>query len=386
MRYWPICYRIKYPQGHHMDNQEHQFLFAVDDLRSFTRRIFVKAGLSCEDAAVETDSLIEANLRGVDTHGITRMLVIYVKRLMKGSVNAKGLPHVVSESPSTALVDGDNAMGAVAANFAMEICIAKAKKAGSAWVSVKNSNHFGACAYWAMKASRAGMVGFSTSNGAANMAPWGGVAPFTSSNPLAFAVPAGSGRSIVLDMATSVVAKGKIFLAAKQGKALPEGWALDNRGRPTTDPRAAIDGLVMPLGGHKGYALALMLDILSGILSGAAFGPHIGQQYGDFDRSQNIGHLFSAIDVSCIVPLAEFIARVDQLANEIHAAETADGVTRIYVPGEIEDETREKRLKEGIPLPWAVVEDFAKLGDDLGTPFPRPLEKKPEHSSFTEKC
>lgn len=356
-----------------MDTPEHESFFCVDDLRLFTNRVFVNAGLSDKDAAVETDSLIEANLRGIDTHGITRLLVIYVERLMKGSANANGRPHIVSESPSTALVDGDNAMGAIVADFAMQTCIAKAEKAGSAWVSVKNSNHFGTCAYWAMKANRAGMIGFSTTNGAANMAPWGGVTPFTSSNPLAFAVPAGNGRSVVVDMAASVAAKGKIFLAAKQGKSLPEGWALDKHGRPTIDPQAAINGLVMPLGGHKGYALALMLDILSGILSGADFGPHIGKQYGDYDRGQNIGHLFSTIDISRFVTLDEFTARVDQLANEVRSVELADGVTRIYVPGEIEDETATKRLKGGIPLPETVVQDFTKLGEVLGVPFPKPL-------------
>ena len=205
------------------------------------------------------------------------------------------------------------------------------------------------------------------------MAPWGGVTPFTSTNPLAFAAPAGNGRSIVVDMATSVAAKGKIFLAAKRGKPLPEGWALDKRGRPTTDPQAAIDGLVMPLGGHKGYALALMIDILSGILSGADFGPHVGKLYGDYDRSQNISHLFGAIDVSRFVPLAEFTARVDQLADEVRSVELADGVSRIFVPGEIEDETTAKRLKSGIPLLEAVVQDFTKLGDDLGVPFPKAM-------------
>jgi LDH2 family malate/lactate/ureidoglycolate dehydrogenase len=356
-----------------MDTAEHESLFNVGDLRSFTHRVFVKAGLSEADAITETNSLIEANLRGVDTHGITRMLVIYVERLVKGSVKADGRPYVVSESPSTALVDGDNAMGAIVANFAMHTCIAKARDAGSAWVSVRNSNHFGACAYWAMMANREGMVGFATTNGPANMAPWGGVTPFTSTNPLAFAVPAGNGRSIVVDMATSVAAKGKIFLAAKRGKPLPEGWALDKRGRPTTDPRAAIDGLVMPLGGHKGYALALMIDILSGILSGADFGPHVGKLYGDYDRGQNIGHLFGAIDISRFVPLAEFTARADQLADEVRSVELADGVSRVFVPGEIEDEATAKRLKDGIPIPEAVVQDFTKLGNDLGVPFPKPV-------------
>lgn len=357
-----------------MDTAERESYFAVDDLRAFTYDVFVRAGLSAADATVETNSLIEANLRGVDTHGITRMLVIYVDRLRRGSVKAAGRPCVVSESASTALVDGDNAMGAIVADFAMTTCVNKARTAGSAWVSVRNSNHFGACAYWAMKASQAGMVGFATTNGPANMAPWGGVTPFTSTNPLAFAVPAGDGRSVVVDMATSVAAKGKIFLAAKKGVKLPEGWALDKRGRPTTDPQEALDGLVMPLGGHKGYALALMIDILSGILSGADFGPHVGKLYGDYDRGQNIGHLFGAINIEPLVSLGEFTTRVDALSDEVRSVELAEGVKRIYVPGEIEDATMARRLQTGIPIPEAVVNDFTALGNELGVPFPKPVQ------------
>jgi LDH2 family malate/lactate/ureidoglycolate dehydrogenase len=322
------------------------------------------------DARVETESLITANLRGVDTHGITRMLCIYVERLRTGAVNANPRPTVISDGVSTALVDGDNGMGAVVANYASDVCIAKAKEAGSAWVAVRNSNHFGTCAYWASKAAREGLIGFATTNSPANMAPWGGVIPYMSTNPIAFVVPAGNGRQVVVDMATSVAAKGKIFLAAKKGQKLPEGWALDKRGRPTTDPQEALEGLVMPLGGHKGYALSMMIDILCGVLSGAAFGPHIGKLYGDFDRGQNVGHLFSAIDISRFGGLEEFTARVDQMCEEIKAVELADGFSRIYIPGEIEDEETIRRQELGIPVPNAVVADFVALGKDLGVEFP----------------
>jgi LDH2 family malate/lactate/ureidoglycolate dehydrogenase len=344
--------------------------FPVEALRDYTFRTFLRAGMPEEDARVETDSLIEANLRGVDTHGLTRMLGIYVERLRRGAVNPRPQPRVVEESASTALVDGDNGMGAVVASWAIGVCIRKAREAGSAWVGVRNSNHFGTCAYWAMQAARADLVGFATTNGPSNMAPWGGVTPYMSTNPLAFAVPGSGGRSVVVDMATSVAAKGKIILAAKKGQQLPEGWAMDRRGRPTTDPQEAIDGLVMPLGGHKGYALSLMIDLLCGILTGASFGPHIGKLYGDFDRPQDIGHLFSAVDVSRFVPIDEFKARVDQLCAEVRSVELAEGFSRIYIPGEIEQLEVGRRLAEGIPIPSAVVEEFVKLGDDLGVPFP----------------
>lgn len=344
--------------------------YPVEALRDYTFRTFVKAGLPEGDARIETDSLIEANLRGVDTHGITRMLGIYVERLRRGAVNPRPRPFVAAESPSTAIVDGDNGMGAVVANWAVGVCLRKAREAGSAWVGVRNSNHFGTCAYWAMQAARADMVGFATTNGPSNMAPWGGVTPFMSTNPLAFAAPASGGRSVVVDMATSVAAKGKIILAAKKGQKLPEGWAMDKRGRPTTDPQEAIDGLVMPLGGHKGYALSLMIDLLCGILTGASFGPHIGKLYGDYDRPQDIGHLFSAIDISRFVPIDGFKARVDQLCSEVSSVVLAEGFTRVYIPGEIEQMEVGRRLAEGIPIPPSVVEEFVKLGEDLGVPFP----------------
>lgn len=355
-----------------MPDDEAGALYPVEPLREFTYNVFLKAGMPEADARVETDSLIEANLRGVDTHGITRMLCIYVERLRCGAVNARPRPRVVSDNPGSALVDGDNGMGAVVANWAMELCVQKARESGAAWVGVRNSNHFGTCAYWAMKAAQSDMVGFATTNGPSNMAPWGGVTPYMSTNPLSFAVPAGAGGAVVVDMATSVAAKGKVFLAAKKGTKLPEGWAMDKRGRPTTDPQEAIEGLVMPLGGHKGYALSLMIDVLCGILTGADFGPHIGKLYGDFDRPQNLGHLFGAIDVARFVPVDVFKARVEQMRSEITAVEKAEGVTRIFIPGELEQEEAARRLVRGIPIPPAVVKDFAELGQELGVPFPRP--------------
>ena len=353
-----------------MAGDEGSVRFPVEALRDFTYNVFQKAGMPAADARIETDSLIEANLRGVDTHGITRMLCIYVERLRSGAVNARPQPKVVHETASTALVDGDNGMGAVVASYAMDVCIRKAKEAGSAWVAVRGSNHFGTCAYWAMKAARENMVGVATTNSPSNMAPWGGVTPYLSTNPIAFVAPGPNGRDVVVDMATSVAAKRKIFLAAKKGQKLPEGWALDKRGRPTTDPKEALEGLVMPLGGHKGYALSMMIDLMCGMLSGAAFGPYIGKLYGDFDRPQNIGHLFSAIDIRALGDPDEFKARVGQMCEEIRNVELADGFNRIYIPGEMETEETARRLKDGIPVPDAVVADFIALGKDLGVEFP----------------
>ena len=345
--------------------------FPVEALRDYTFRTFVKVGLPEGDARVETESLIEANLRGVDTHGITRMLGIYVERLRRGAVNPRPQPRVVEESASTALVDGDNGMGAVVANWAVGVCIRKAREAGSAWVARPEQQPLRHLRLLG-DAGGEGRHGRlrddqrSVEHGALGRRDALTCRQTRSPSPRRRPV----GRSVVVDMATRVAAKGKIILAAKKGQTLPEGWAMDQRGRPTTDPQEAIDGLVMPLGGHKGYALSLMIDLLCGILTGASFGPHIGKLYGDFDRPQNIGHLFSAVDISRFVPIDEFKARVDQLCTEVRSVELAEGFSRIYVPGEIEQIEVGRRLAEGIPIPPAVVEEFIKLGEDLGVPFP----------------
>ncbi|HEY8477443.1 MAG TPA: Ldh family oxidoreductase [Chloroflexota bacterium] len=342
--------------------------YPVEVLREFTVQCFTAAGVPAEDARVVAENLIEANLRGVDTHGITRLLGIYIKRLRAGLVNTRPNIRVVSESPSTVLLDGDNGLGAVVGRRAMELAIARARHAGSAWVGVRNSNHFGACAHFTMMAARADMVGIALTNGPKSMAPWGGVTPYLSTNPISFAVPSDDGP-VVLDMATSVVAKGHIFLAAAKGERIPEGWAMDKRGRPTTDPREAIEGLVMPLAGHKGYGLSMMIDILCGILTGGAFGPYIGSLYTDMDRPQQVGHLFGAIDISRFVPVEEFKTRLGQMVREIRSCERAEGVERIYVPGEIEAEKAARRLREGVPIPEPIRQEFIAVARELGVPF-----------------
>jgi LDH2 family malate/lactate/ureidoglycolate dehydrogenase len=351
------------PQG-----QEEGRRYPVEGLRAFTFAVFCKAGLWESQAQTVTDSLIEANLRGVDTHGITRMLGIYVERIQRGIINTEPNLRVVREGPSTLLLDGDNGMGAVVAEWAMELTIHKARKAGSAWAAVQHSNHFGAVATWTMMAATEGMVGIGMTNGPSNMAPWGGVTPYMSTNPISFALPT-SGDPVVLDMATSVAAKGNIILAAAKGEPIPPGWAMDKRGRPTTDAQEAVEGLVMPLGGHKGYALSMVIDALSGILADTAFGPHIGRLYDEWEKPQDIGHLFGAIDIGHFVPHATFTERIDRMIEEIHASELAEGSMRIYVPGEIEAEKTRARREEGIPLPEVIADQFRELGAELGVPF-----------------
>ncbi|MBI4536705.1 MAG: Ldh family oxidoreductase [candidate division NC10 bacterium] len=345
--------------------------FPAEKLRAWTELVFQRIGVSREDAALLTDSMIEANLRGVDTHGITRMLCVYVKRMQVGVVNPKTQLQVVREHPSTALIDCRNGIGQVASRHAMRLTMEKAKTTGVAFVATTHSNHYGMAAYWAMMALPAGMIGFSSTNAPAAVAPTGGRTPMMGTNPFAIAIPAGVEQPMVLDMATTVVARGRIILHAKQNKPLEPGWAFDERGAPTTDPLEAAKGLLAPIGGYKGYGIALAVDFLSGVLTGSNYGAHFpGFLADNLSDPTDVGSIFAAINVANFMDLPEFQARMDAAIREIKASAKAEGVTRIYIPGEIEFETRAKRLAEGIPIPEQIVQDFVALGKEVGVPFP----------------
>jgi LDH2 family malate/lactate/ureidoglycolate dehydrogenase len=346
-------------------------LISAETLRGWTQRVFGRVGVSSEDAALVTDSLIEANLRGVDTHGITRVLGAYVRRLQGGAVNPRTELATLRESPSTALIDCRNSLGQVSAHHAMRLAIAKARATGVAFTATTHSSHYGAAAYWAMMALPEGMVGLSATNALPTFAPTGGRTPMLGTNPFAIAIPAGRELPMVLDMATTVVARGRIILHAKQDKPLEPGWAYDAEGRPTTDPHAALKGLLAPIGGYKGYGIALAVDMLCGVMTGANFGAHFPSAQADNVRDpRDVGSVFGAIRVESFMDLAEFQIRMDTAIREIRACDKADGVARIFIPGEIEFETKAKRLREGIPVPEVVVTEFVALGQELGVPFP----------------
>jgi len=347
-------------------------LFPAEGLREWTQGIFQKVGVSREDAALLTDSLIEANLRGVDTHGITRMLCVYVQRIQKGVMSAKTNLVTLREKASTALIACNNSIGQIGAARAMQMAIDKARQTGVAFTAVTHSNHYGAAAYWAMKALPEGMIGFSSTNAPAAAAPAGGRTPMFGTNPFSIAIPAGRHLPMVLDLATTVVARGRIILHAKQEKPLAPGWAFDERGLPTTDPHAALKGFLAPIGGYKGYGIMLAVDLLCGVLTGSNHGPHFpGFLADNMTEPTDVGSVFAAINVESFMDLAEFTAAVDVALEEITGSAKADGVKRIYIPGEIEFEMKAERLAKGIPIPEAVVGDFVALGRELGLPFPR---------------
>jgi LDH2 family malate/lactate/ureidoglycolate dehydrogenase len=349
-------------------------LFPADRLRAWTQEIIQKVGVSREDATLLSDSLIEANLRGVDTHGITRMLCVYVERIQKGVMSAKSNLVVVRDKASTALIDCHNSIGQVGATLAMRTAIDKAAKTGVAFSAVRHSNHYGMAAYWAMMALPQGMIGFSSTNAPAAMAPTGGCTAMLGTNPIVIAIPAGRELPVVLDMATTMVARGRIVLHAKQDKPLEPGWALDERGVSTTDPHTALTGLLAPIGGYKGYGIALAIDFICGILTGSNYGTHFpGFLADNMIDPTDVGSVFAAVNVESFMDLPEFTAVVDKAIREIKISARAEGTERIYIPGEIEFETKAKRLAHGIPIPDQVVKDFIALGQELGVPFPQGL-------------
>jgi LDH2 family malate/lactate/ureidoglycolate dehydrogenase len=292
--------------------------------------------------------------------------------MQKGVMSAKSNLDIVRERTSTVLIDCHNSIGQVGADRAMRMTIEKARKTGVAFSAVSHSNHYGMAAYWAMMALPQGMIGFSSTNAPAAMAPTGGRTAMFGTNPFAVAIPAGRELPVVLDLATTVVARGRINLYAKQGKPLEPGWAFDERGVPTTDPDAALKGLLAPIGGYKGYGIALAIDFLCGILTGSNHGAHFpGFLADNMSEPTDVGSVFGAINIESFMDLREFTTAIDKAIQEIKTSARAAGSDRIFIPGEIEFEMRTKRLAQGIPIPDAVVKDFIALGSSLGVPFPQ---------------
>jgi LDH2 family malate/lactate/ureidoglycolate dehydrogenase len=324
----------------------------VADLTRLCRETFERSGMETPDATLLAEHLVQADLRGVHSHGVLRVPE-YVKKLTTtgqgGGVNPRGRPRIVREDGACIVVDGDNSMGQIGARFAMDRAIERAQSTGISAVSVCGSNHCGAMAAYAMLALPHDMIGLATTNALPTMAPWGGAERLLGINPLGLAVPAGDERPIVHDAAFSATAHGKVRVYQQKGLPLPERWALDKDGNPTTDPAAAIDGLLLPIGDFKGTALALMMGILSSMLSGAAYGTELGSIEAGPEPGKD-GHFFAAIRVSAFEDLRRFKARVDATIRQIHECRPAPGVSRIYAPGELEYLTEERYRAEGIPL------------------------------------
>ncbi|MBI3957264.1 MAG: Ldh family oxidoreductase [Chloroflexi bacterium] len=340
----------------------------ADELLALVTDVFVACEMSATDAALLADSLVYADLSGIHSHGVLRVPE-YIKKLTSGGVNPAGRPSIVRDAGACLVVDGGNSMGQIGMNFATQRVIERAALHGIAAAGVRGSNHSGAMAYYARQAILHGMIGIATTNALPTMAPWGGAERILGINPLGVAIPAGEERPIVFDAAFSGSSHGKIRIYQQKGWSLPDGWALDREGRPTTDPAAAIDGLLMPIGGFKGTALALIMGVLSSMLSGAAYGTELGDMERGPRPGQD-GHFVAAIRVEAFEELARFQSRVDGAIRQIHACRPAAGVERIYAPGELEFLRQEEYRARGIPLNDVTLADLgsaaAGVGIDIG--------------------
>ena len=318
------------------------------ELRQAAAAIFAACGMGEADADLLAGALVAADQRGIHSHGTLRV-PDYVEKLTRGGVDPRGRPRLASESGAALVVDAGNAMGQVAASFAMTAAIERARTTRVAIAAVRNSNHCGAMDHWAAMALPHDMIGIATTNALPTMAPWGGIDKIVGINPLAIAIPSRDEAPIVLDIAFGATAHGKIRVYHQKGEPIPEGWAFDATGRPTTDAAAALAGLIQPIGGHKGVGLGIVMGILSALLSGASYGTELGNMV-DGPRAGHDGHLFGAIDIAAFQPVAAFKARVDDVSRQIRESSRRADVDRLYPPGLLEAEFEQRYAVEGIPL------------------------------------
>jgi LDH2 family malate/lactate/ureidoglycolate dehydrogenase len=333
-------------------------------LRDWMAEVLATCGVAMDSARVVADVLLTAELKGVPSHGLAR-LPIYVKRLELGLIRANPHRGILCDSSTVLLIDADNGLGHPAADWGVRRIVSKAKEAGIAICGVANSSHFGMAGYYAEVAARQGVICLVTTNAASRVAPWGAIDRLFGTNPIAIAVPGPEEEPIVLDMATSVAAIGKIMLAAKQNSPIPVGWAIDAEGKPTTDPQAALEGSLLPIGDAKGAGLAFMLDVLSGVLTGSAFGRSVGSQ-NDLSRPEHCGHTLIAIDVAAFLPLPDFKERLFKYLQEFKQCRPRPGVSSVSLPGENQRDHEYRSREQGIALSALALSECRQLAENLG--------------------
>jgi L-2-hydroxycarboxylate dehydrogenase (NAD+) len=348
-------------------------------LKDFCNAVWMKLGVPEKDAKITTDVLVLADLRGVDSHGVAR-LPRYYNDLKNGWTKPTDQSKIVRETKAVAMVDGGQSLGQVVGRKGMELAIKKARETAVGIVSVRNSHHYGIAGYYSLMALEHDLIGVSMTNAAPLVVPTFGKSSVLGTNPISLTAPADKERPFVLDMATSVVPRGKLEVYDRLKKTIPLGWAVDTTGKSSADPHAVLDALskrlgggILPLGGegeeysgHKGYGLALMVDVLCGVLSGSATGLRV-----DVDKAKpNVGHFFMAIDPGAFRPLEEFKREMDRLARELKDSPKAQGQNRIYVHGEKSYARMEKYRRDGVPLTSPVIDSMKKVGAELGVPWP----------------
>ena len=340
------------------------YMAQPEALRSFCRGVLDRLNVPPDDAELVANKLIECDLRGIGTHGIMR-LPVYAAYLAEGYYNPRPDVRIVKESAIHALFDADRAMGFIGSTRAMQWCIDRARAQGFAMAGVRNSRHNGASALYAIMAAEKDLIGFASTNVIPIMAPPGSWLATHGNNPICFAMPRGTEPMLVVDMATSVKAWGNVLNLRREGRPMPLGWALDKEGNSTDDPEAAASLVPIGEGGFKGFGLAVVLDVLCGVLTGSNF----ARRFDSTRLDENVGHFFFAIDPSVFMPLTEFKARLDETLREARLAPTKVGTERICIPGELEAEIKQNREQEGIPLSAVLTAELVALGEKVGVPL-----------------
>lgn len=335
-------------------------------LRAFIARSFSACGMPQGDAETAAGLMAQADLMGQDGHGVFR-LPMYIRRARAGGMNMTPSFKRLKDRAAMALIDGDNGLGHLVMHHATELAMEKAEKTGIAWVGARHSNHAGPASLYAMMPLKKNMIGIYIAVGSANhVPPWGGTEMLLSTNPIALAVPSGKNPPIVLDMATTVAAYGKVKTAAQRGEQMPVGWMVDRDGKPLTDPKRAAEGFLLPIGGAKGYGLSLIFGILAGTLNGAAFGRDVVDFNADSKTVTNTGHLILALDIAAFADPDEFRADVDTVWEQMKSSPRMTGVNEIRLPGERMHQVTTERSANGIPLPPQLRQQLAELAAELG--------------------
>lgn len=336
-----------------------------DRLQTFISRVFTGCGMPNEDAETAANLITQADLMGQDGHGVFR-LPMYVRRIRAGGMNVTPQFRCIEDRAATALIDGDNGLGHLVMHHATQLAMEKAERTGIAWVGARHSNHAGPASLYAMMPLKKDMIGLYIAVGSANhLPPWGGTEMLLSTNPIAVAVPSSTRPPIVLDMATTVAAYGKVKTAAQRGERMPEGWMIDRTGAPLTDPARAAEGFLLPIGGPKGYGLSLIFGILAGTLNGAALGRDVVDFNADSQTVTNTGHLIIALDIKAFTDPDVFRAGIDEVWDQMKSSPLLPGVDEIRLPGERLHRVTAERLKTGVPIGASLHAELDKLAADL---------------------
>lgn len=327
------------------------------------KSILTKLDISEKDAKIIADVLVSADLRGISSHGLGR-LPVYSKRLNLGLIEKDPDIKILDEGKAVSIIDGQNGMGQLATLVATKECIKKSKEFGVSVVGIRNTNHFGIAAYYSMLMSQEGLIGIVMTNTSPLMAPFGGVEAKLGSNPITISIPADKHADIVLDMATSNAARGKLEIAVRNNQDIPDSWAITKDGERTTNPKEGLEGTLLPIGGPKGYGLAVIIDILSGLLTGASYSDNVGALF-ETDKTQNLGAIIIGLDVSRFMDLSEFTKKIDVYIEDFKNSKKAKGVKEIFMPGEIEFLNEVRNLENDISISDGLYKDVIELGEKV---------------------